>query len=128
MTTIVNQFAKFAGVGVIGTAVHYSLLIVIVELFDRDPVFGSAVGFLGGALVNYFLNRFYTFASDANHMAALPKFLTVAAVGMIVNIAIMAALTDLLDVQYLVAQVIATGIVLLWNFVANKFWTFAPSS
>ena len=71
MTTIVNQFVKFAGVGIIGTAAHYILLIIIVEVFNRDPVSGSAVGFLGGALVNYYLNRHYTFKSDARHMVAV---------------------------------------------------------
>jgi putative flippase GtrA len=28
---------------------------------------------------------------------------------------------------YLFAQVIATGIVLLWNFTANKLWTFGAA-
>ena len=127
MNTIVNQFARFAGVGIIGTAVHYLLLIIMVEVFNRDPVSGSAVGFLGGALVNYYLNRHYTFKSDARHMVAMPKFLAVAAIGMILNVTIMATLTSLLDFQYLIDQIFATTVVLLWNFIANKFWTFAPS-
>ena len=127
MTTIVNQFAKFAGVGIIGTAAHYILLIIIVEVFNRDPVSGSAVGFVGGALVNYYLNRHYTFKSDARHRVAMPKFLAVATIGMILNVTIMATLTNLLDIQYLINQVFATTVVLLWNFIANKFWTFASS-
>jgi putative flippase GtrA len=127
MTTIVNQFVKFAGVGIIGTAVHYILLIVFVEVFGRDPVSGSAVGFLGGAIVNYYLNRHYTFRSDARHMVAMPKFLTVATIGMILNVTIMAILTNLLDFQYLIDQIFATSVVLVWNFIANKFWTFASS-
>jgi putative flippase GtrA len=127
MTTIVNQFVKFAGVGIIGTAAHYILLIIIVEVFNRDPVSGSAVGFVGGALVNYYLNRHYTFKSDARHRVAMPKFLAVATIGMILNVTIMATLTNLLDIQYLINQVFATTVVLLWNFIANKFWTFASS-
>jgi len=32
------------------------------------------------------------------------------------------------DVPYLLAQVIATGTVLFWNFAANRFWTFGAAS
>jgi putative flippase GtrA len=33
--------------------------------------------------------------------------------------------TDRLGAPYLPAQLVTTGIVLFWSFVANKVWTFA---
>jgi len=124
---LLSQFLRFAGVGAVGTAGHYAILVAVVELFSGDPVAGSTLGFLGGAIINYFLNRQFTFDSDARHAVALPKFLTVAAIGMVINVSIMASLSRMLGVQYLLAQVAATLLVLLWNFLANRFWTFADS-
>jgi hypothetical protein len=41
-----------------------------------------AIGFTFGAFTNYYLNYYYTFASDKNHTEAIAKFFTVALVGM----------------------------------------------
>ena len=125
---LLGQFLRFAGVGVIGTIGHYATLIFVVEILDYDPVLGSTIGFLTGALINYFLNRHFTFTTDARHSVALPKFIAVATVGMVINAMVMAAMSAYLTVHYLVAQVIATGLVLIWNFAANKYWTFADYS
>ena len=36
----------------------------------------------------------------------------------------MHVLTDRLGIAYLAAQVVTTGIVMLWSFLAHKAWTF----
>jgi putative flippase GtrA len=124
---LLNQFLRFAGVGVIGTAGHYVILIIVVETLSGDPVVGSTLGFIGGAVINYFLNRRFTFDSKARHAVALPRFLAVAASGMVINASIMAFLSKSLEFQYLLAQLVATALVLVWNFLANRYWTFADS-
>jgi putative flippase GtrA len=70
------------------------------------------------------LNYRFTFRSTQRHRVAIPRFLGVAAAGMLVNSLIMALLTRGIGWHYLVAQVISTGIVLLSNFVGNRLWTF----
>jgi putative flippase GtrA len=37
----------------------------------------------------------------------------------------MAAFTRGLGAPYLPAQLVTTGIVLFWTFIANKLWTFS---
>jgi putative flippase GtrA len=32
--------------------------------------------------------------------------------------------TAWMDIHYVLAQLITTGIVLVWTFFANRFWTF----
>lgn len=81
----------------------------------------STVGAIGGALVNYVLNYRYTFNSDVAHRSAMVKFFTVALIGLLLNTAFMALLTQL---HYFIAQIIATFFVLLWNYIANLLWTF----
>jgi len=122
---VIRQFLTFTGVGAVGTAGHYLTLILLVELFSLDPVVSTTMGFVVGALVNYILNYKYTFVSNKSHRETLIKFFIVAIIGAVINSTIMYIGTKLLIINYLLAQVIATGIVLLQNFVLNKLWTFA---
>jgi putative flippase GtrA len=117
------QFVRYAGVGAIGTAVHYGTLIGLVQSVGLNAVVASTMGFVVGAFVNYALNRGFTFASDRAHRVALPRFFAVAGAGLLLNALVMAAILAM-ALHYLVAQVVATGVVLVTGYLANRRWTF----
>ena len=81
-----------------------------------------------GALVNYFLNYYFTFQSNRRHAEAFVQFYVVAGVGFLFNALFMWLLADVLGIYYLLAQLVTTGIVLLWNFWLNRTWTFRSRS
>ena len=124
---LAQQFLRFTGVGAIGTTGHYITLVFLVEVLGIDAVYASFSGFVVGALINYHLNRSYTFKSDVSHSVALPKFFTIAAIGAILNTGIMAVMVNHLTLHYFLAQVLATGAVLVWGFLGNRMWTFAST-
>jgi putative flippase GtrA len=111
-------------VGAIGTAAQYLVLIMLVEMTGAYVVAASTAGALLGVVVNYVLNYRYTFASRRPHRTALPRFLLVAGAGVLLNAAVVAALLATVPLHYLAVQVVATGIVLVAGFVANRRWTF----
>jgi len=117
------QFLRFAAVGAIGTSAHYAILVVLVEELACRPDVGSLAGFCAGAVLNYMLARKYVFRARSAHRAAMPRFMLVASVGAILNTGIVAILVAV-RLHYLIAQVLATGAVLAWNFTANKRWSF----
>ena len=119
------QFFCFTILGAIGTVGHYATLIALVQLWHANPVIATTFGFIIGAVINYFLNYHITFSSNKNHAEALSKFMLVATIGAAINASIMYAGVSLLEFHYLLAQIIATGIVLGWNFLLNKTWTFS---
>jgi len=121
----IGQFLLFAGLGVIGTLGHYTTLIVLVQFWSVDPVFASSFGFVVGAIINYILNYHFNFQSDKRHTEALTKFLIVAIIGAAINGFIMYIGIENTQINYLIVQIFATCVVLLWNFVLNKLWTFA---
>ena len=69
------------------------------------------------------LNHRWTFASPQSHQRALPRFAAIALAGIAVNAVIMAAMIGF-GAHYLVAQVVATGIMLVAGYLANRKWTF----
>lgn len=125
---VVKQFLRFSGVGAIGTAGHYLTLVLLVEVAGVDAVPASLAGFVVGALINYHLNRTYTFRSDVAHRVAMPKFFTIAAIGALLNTLIMSLAVNQLGLHYLLSQVLATGIVLVWGFAGNRLWTFSSGA
>ena len=121
-----GQFLRFATVGGITTAIQYFLLIVLVHGTGMRAVWASTAGFVVSAVCNYLLNYRFTFRSNAKHRQAIVMFFIVAGVGLALNALIMLIATEYLHIHYLLAQILSTGVVLLWNFTGNRLWTFRP--
>lgn len=124
---MLEKFIKFAGVGVIGTAAHYTVLIALVQFASVNAVVASSAGAFCGAVTNYYLNYHFTFNSSKSHLHAASQFFVIASIGFILNGLLMALFTEVLAIHYLIAQVIATLTVLVWNFLGNHWWTFRES-
>lgn len=114
--------------GVLAAVGHYGTLALAVELGRVGAVPAALAGFLVGGVISYLLNRRWTFASERSHGAAVPRFALVALVGFALTGLSMALLTDGLGFHYLPAQLVTTGLVVLWTFLANRFWTFASDA
>lgn len=119
------QFAAFSGVGVAAAAAHFGVLIALVEATGTDAVRAALAGYVAGGLVSYVLNRRLTYRSDRPHREATWRFAVVAVIGFFLTWLLMAALVRGLGLAYLAAQLITTGIVLFWSFIAHKLWTFS---
>lgn len=111
-----------------GTFVQYVMLFIFVEVLAMYPVVASILGSLAGAIINYLLSHHWVFRSKRKHSETLSKFVAVGGIGLMINAAIMYVLVTVANVHYLLAQVAATGIVLFWNFLGNRFWTFADDT
>jgi putative flippase GtrA len=123
-----RKFVTFALVGTMTTAMQYAILILAVELLHADPVLSSCLGFLISAIVSYLLNYHFTFRSDHSHFGAVTRFAIVYGIGLLLNGSIMQFLVHSLHVTYLVSQVAATAIVLMWNFLGSALWTFGRTA
>lgn len=121
------RFLGYTFVGAIGTVVHYSVLVAGVDELGLAPVVASSLGAVAGAVTNYILNYRFTFRSRKAHSDAMLKFMFVAAAGVVVNGLVVDACLRLDGVHYLVAQVIATAVVLVLGYIANRHWTFKES-
>lgn len=124
LAALARQVSAFLGVGIAAAIVHYGLLVSLVEGYRMDAVRATLVGYVGGGLVSYLLNRRHTYASDRPHREAGWRFALVALVGFGLTWAFMALLVRALGAPYLPAQVLTTGLVLVWSFLAHKLWTF----
>lgn len=120
---VVRDFLRFAMVGAVATAAHYAVLVALVQFAGIGPVIATVCGFAVGAVVSYTLNRRYTFAVRPEFMRGFLKFAAVVGIGALLNAAIVAFFVNA-GLYYLVAQVIATGVVFIWNFAGARLIVF----
>ncbi len=120
---ITAPFLRYASAGAIGTAVHYLTVIAAVELLFVIPWIAAALGATAGAVVNYLLNYHFIFASTQPHRATLPRFMTVAAISVLINTTAVRLGADF-NVHYLLAQMMGTIVALVAGYGLNKAWTF----
>ncbi|MCA3563376.1 MAG: GtrA family protein [Methylocystis sp.] len=124
---LVQQIIAFTGVGVVAAIIHYGLLLGLVELGGWQPVPATLVGYIGGGLVSYWLNRSLTYASDRPHSEAGWRFAVVAGVGFLITFGVMSGLVGRLGLPYFPSQIATTLVVLVWSFLAHKYWSFGRS-
>jgi putative flippase GtrA len=124
----VRQFGAFFGVGVAAVIVHYGLLYLLVEAYFYDKNSAAAGGYLAGGVVSYVLNRIFTYQAGRSNLEAGWRFAVVAVVGAILTWLLMKFFNGWLGWHYMVAQVVITGLVLFWSFLAHKYWSFKDQS
>ncbi len=126
--SVSRQFLRFAAVGASGTAVQYFVLWTGVEFAAASAVTASAIGYVLGSVVNYLLNYFFTFKSAKSHVEAATKYYVVLGLGWCINTGLMALFVNHLVWNYWVAQILTTGIGLVWNFAGSRLWAFKHDS
>ncbi len=122
---ILRQFIAFFIVGIIAATVHFGILIALKEGYSWRFIPATLVGFVGGAITSYLLNRNHTFkGTTRSHGSAFSRFFAVASFGFALTFLLNYGFNTLLGWHYLLAQVLTTIIVMFWNFLANRVWTF----
>ena len=124
-TGFLRQVTAFFGVGILAAITHYGTLIGLVETGAMAVIPATLVGYGLGGIVSYALNRLMTFEATRSHAEAGWRFAVVAGVGFVLTWLLMSLIHGRWGVPYLAAQLVTTGIVLVWSFLAHKYWSFA---
>jgi len=126
----IAQFFKFAVVGTLGTLIDFGLLNLLVISTGAGVYFSATLSFIAAVVNNFFLNKYWTFKSPyltKKSRDLFIQFLIVSVIGLGLNLTIMYLLMDIFHLgheRYNFAKAAAVVVVLVWNFLANKFWTF----
>nr|WP_256504499.1 GtrA family protein [Gilvimarinus xylanilyticus] len=110
-------------VGGTATALQYLFLVLLVELTGTPKVACSAIAFALSAVYNYLANYYFTFQATHKHRESSLKFAVVVVLGLALNTLVF-YIADIVLPHYLLAQIIATGVTLISNFLLHKFWIY----
>ena len=136
-----TRFIRFAIVGIIGAVVDFGILNLFTLVFKIPFVPSSIVSFCAAVLNNFILNHFWTYPDSRSKSVSrqLVQFALINVIGLLIRTPLLAWLEKMLIplgenflppnlsatiVAHNVALAVAIGVVMLWNFFANRFWTF----
>lgn len=120
--SFLKQIGRFVVVGGLAFLVDYSVLWALVDLLEVNYLFASTLSFAVSVVFNYVLSTFWVFdcAKDGNKVGNFIVFVVMSVIGLLLNLAIMWLTVDVLEIYYLVAKVVSTAIVMVYNFVSRK--------
>ena len=125
LITLSFKFLKFALVGLSGLAIDFALTFLCKEKLKINKYGANSIGFLMAASSNFVWNRTWTFGNNHPDISGqYARFIAVSLVGLILNTLILKLLHEKMKLNFYVAKLIAIGIVISWNFIANLFFTF----
>jgi putative flippase GtrA len=137
-----SRFAKFLVVGTIGAVVDFGTFNLLTAGLHFRPVPSSICSFLAAVFSNFLFNRYWTYPDSRSKpiVRQAAQFTAVNAVGLGIRTPLFASLIPVwsgfvnsLPVSLPVSteqssRNLALGcavvVVLIWNFVINRFWTY----
>lgn len=127
MKKLIEQILKFGVVGIIATVIDFGVLYMLSQPLGMDPVISAGISFCVSLVFNYVASMRYVFThrEDMSRSREFVIFLVLSLIGLAINEAIMAAGVAVLGNSALAVmgtKVLATAIVMVWNFVSRKKW------
>ncbi|OCP14875.1 hypothetical protein BBX50_00865 [Ensifer sp. LC11] len=116
------SFFRYFAFGCIAASLQVATLALLVEVGRLGPVYASTIAFYFAVIVNYFLQRRYTFRSDEPHLRALPKFVAVSTIGAGINALAFSLLATVM--HYAIAQALALLLVFSVNYAISRALIF----
>ena len=135
MTDRLKEILKFAFTGGVCFVIEYAALILLKELLHIPVVAATPIAFLISVVFNYLLCVKWVFsgAKEGSKKAQL-GFLITSLMGLLLNWVIMWALTSLfgedallcalfgIEIKvYMLNKVIATALVMVWNYFTKRY-------
>lgn len=136
-----RRFLKFSVVGAFGAMVDFGVMNLTTHYLNISLVSAGTISFICAVCSNFIWNRYWTYPDSRSRpiIRQLVMFFIVNTAGVAIRIPILLTLEprfkqlfDTLpstsEVSVLLAKnftlAIAVGIVLLWNFFVNRYWTY----
>ena len=119
-----KQIFKFLIVGGLAFIVDYVILIFSKEILKLPILVSSGLAFSLSVVFNYILSVKWVF--DVNEKNSQKKnfviFIVLSIIGLIITEIIMEVGCNYFKVYYLIVKIIATAIVMIFNFITRKIF------
>lgn len=125
MRRVIDQIFKFGIVGVIAAAIDFGILFILTSLLDVFYLLSAAIAYTISTAFNYIASMRYVFVSKYDKSEKNKEFLIfliLSLIGLGINEFFMWFFVEKYNIYYILAKVIATVIVMAWNFITRKFF------
>ena len=119
---LLRQIWRFAIVGGLAFVVDFGLLLFLTEIVGVNYLVSATLSFIASVIVNYILSVYWVFDSKGHKKSVLKivMFFVLATCGLLINNAIMWFSVEILAISYIIGKLVATFVVMVFNFVTRK--------
>lgn len=121
---MLNQVARFGGVGVLATLAHVLTALVAERMLQMSGQSANLAGFLTAVLISYFGHANFTFHSGPGSSERFLRFATVSVSGLAASSLTVALITQALGLPFVVAMAAVVIVVPTATYLAMRFWVF----
>lgn len=120
-----GQFLRYGISGGLAFIFYFVLLFVGTEYFSLHHLVSLVVAYVISIFVNFTVSRFFVFRSkNAAILKEAVSFFLVAMVGLVLQALIVWVGVEGFEMNYLLMNILASGVVYGVSFTLNKFLTF----
>lgn len=137
-----SRLIRYSLVGSLGAVVDFAVFNFLVSVLAVVPLVSSIFSFIAAVISNFTWNRHWTFPDSRSKSFSrqLGEFAVVSSIGLAIRTPIFALLVPAYERLFAIlsipiplssealgrnlALVSVIGVVMLWNFFINRFWTF----
>jgi putative flippase GtrA len=136
------RFLKFATVGAIGSVIDIVIMNLLTHLLNMRLVYAGTLSLICAILSNFMLNRYWTYPDSRSRpfLHQMSMFFLVNLIGIAFRVPILhfiepvmaRAFERMAHLSHASAEIVARnatlafaiGVVMLWNFFINRYWTY----
>ncbi len=117
---LLKQILKFGIVGGISFIIEYIILFCLKEFIHLSVLLSVAIAFSVSVVFNYIGSIRWVFNANNNSKNNFILFIILSIIGLVITEIIMWIGNDLLNIYYLIVKILATSIVMVFNFIMKK--------
>lgn len=115
------QIFRFIIVGGLAFLIDYSTLFLLTDKFKVYYLLSSGISFIVSTVFNYIISMRFVFKSKSNNkFYEVIVFAFLGLIGLFINQWLMSILVETVSLYYMFSKVIATIVVMCWNFITRK--------
>ena len=124
MKKLIEQIIKFGIVGGLAFLIDYGIMVLCKEIFGFNVLLSAGFGFTISVIFNYIASVKWVFNVNQNNSKSKQFiiFIIFSIMGLILTEIIMYIGTDIMNISYLLVKIVATLIVMIFNFITRKLF------
>lgn len=121
---LLSQIIKFGFVGGTAFVIDAGLLFLLTEFCGIHYLISGTISFTASVIYNYILSVKWVFDAkkDANKTQEFIVFIVLSVIGLGINQLFMWLFVDMMHIYYMLSKIIATIIVMIYNFITRKLF------
>lgn len=121
---LLKQIIRFGITGGLAFIIDYSILYILTEFFHIHYLISAVISFTVSVIFNYIVSINWVFEVNCNRDKTKDfiLFIIFSICGLGINQIVMYLFVEKLSIYYMLSKLVATAIVMVWNFITRKLF------